>query len=382
VDEETLREMVCATLFIITCRNFLLVQHQRLIGQYLAPGKGPTIVVVAALHGNEPAGVEACRRFLDYLHEVYDAAGQVFCFVGNLEALNRHRRYVDWDLNRLWDADTPPTTPLHEWHELIELKAQIDVCFRDKNPADCLVIDLHTTSGDTPPFAPVTDHPLNKDLLTYCPFPVILGIEEFVTGGMIEYYNRCGIAALGFEGGSHQAPDAVRQHENFLLWAARQIGLLPPSKPRLPIIHVRQWYEIQYVHRIVPEEGFSMLPGFQGFDKINSGQVLARNATGWVYAPVAGLLFMPLYQQQGNEGFYIIKRLSVVKILISSLLSACGFSRILRLLPGIKNHDALPGVMRVTFLADRLFGRRLMRRLGYRRRWLDDQAVHYQKLVE
>jgi len=67
-------------------------------------GRGPTVIAVAALHGNEPAAIEAIRRLLAALDgpETPLRLGRVVGLVGNPEALAHGVRYMDTDLNRVW----------------------------------------------------------------------------------------------------------------------------------------------------------------------------------------------------------------------------------------------------------------------------------------
>jgi succinylglutamate desuccinylase len=50
-----------------------------------------------------------------------------------------------------------------------------------------------------------------------------------------------------------------------------------------------------------------MLPGFNNFDKIVKGQPLAKDKNGPIYASIDGYILMPLYQKQGEDGFFIIQ---------------------------------------------------------------------------
>ncbi|MBZ0151887.1 MAG: succinylglutamate desuccinylase/aspartoacylase family protein, partial [Planctomycetes bacterium] len=64
---------------------------------------GPTLLVLAGVHGNEPAGVAAVQRVLDTLQQRELAVrGRLVAFAGNLRALAEGRRFVDRDLNRGW----------------------------------------------------------------------------------------------------------------------------------------------------------------------------------------------------------------------------------------------------------------------------------------
>ena len=50
-----------------------------------------------------------------------------------------------------------------------------------------------------------------------------------------------------------------------------------------------------------------MEEGFANFEKIYKGEVLATNQFGDIMSAIDGNIFMPLYQKQGMDGFFIIK---------------------------------------------------------------------------
>src|SRR5262245_38429844 len=114
---------------------------------------GPTLLVIAGVHGNEPAGVSAARRALAALRSSRcPVAGEVVARAGNVRALAAGRRYLARDLNRQWTADrvaaaratlVAPAPPGHgggpivsgeagpdppdaELNELVELAGELD----------------------------------------------------------------------------------------------------------------------------------------------------------------------------------------------------------------------------------------------------------------
>ena len=50
-----------------------------------------------------------------------------------------------------------------------------------------------------------------------------------------------------------------------------------------------------------------MNPGYSNFQMVKKGDLLAEDKNGEIRAPNSGILLMPLYQKQGQEGFYIIE---------------------------------------------------------------------------
>ncbi|MBK6950183.1 MAG: hypothetical protein IPH16_20770 [Haliscomenobacter sp.] len=62
--------------------------------------------------------------------------------------------------------------------------------------------------------------------------------------------------------------------------------------------------EIIWRHPVEPEDQFRMEPGFQNFDPVRIGQRLATDRNGPVLAKVDARILMPLYQAQGEDGFF------------------------------------------------------------------------------
>ena len=81
---------------------------QRIIGKYTGDKPGPLIVITAAMHGNEPAGVKA----LDLLFKMLEVEpitrpgfsyrGEIIGILGNISAFSQQKRYIKKDINRCW----------------------------------------------------------------------------------------------------------------------------------------------------------------------------------------------------------------------------------------------------------------------------------------
>src|SRR5690606_31275748 len=77
----------------------------RLIGRY-GSRPGPKMVVVAGVHGNEPAGLESGRIVLARLAELRPKfSGELVVLAGNRRALAQGQRYLSKDLNRQFTAE-------------------------------------------------------------------------------------------------------------------------------------------------------------------------------------------------------------------------------------------------------------------------------------
>ncbi len=108
----------------------------------------PWVGILAALHGNEPAGI-AAHRYLDEAAGHFE--GTLFLIEGNLEAIKIGERHTRGgvDLNRIFDlsfaGDLSPEHYDYEHHRALELTPILD-------SLDA-ALDLHTATAETPPFA-------------------------------------------------------------------------------------------------------------------------------------------------------------------------------------------------------------------------------------
>jgi succinylglutamate desuccinylase len=62
--------------------------------------------------------------------------------------------------------------------------------------------------------------------------------------------------------------------------------------------------EVVSRHAITPEDAFRMEPGFRNLDYARPDQLLARDRAGEIRAPQEGVVVLPLYQKDGNDGFF------------------------------------------------------------------------------
>jgi len=138
-------------------------RSRRFIG-HLTGGAGPRVILIAGVHGNEPAGVSAALAVIDRIERGgVPLNGELVALRGNVRALREHRRYLAEDLNRLWteeriealrDGRAAIETP--EQAEQAELLADLDDLILNA-PGEVIVVDMHSTSGPGAPFACISD---------------------------------------------------------------------------------------------------------------------------------------------------------------------------------------------------------------------------------
>ena len=135
-------------------------------------------------------------------------------------------------------------------------------------------------------------------------------------GRLVGYFDSRGIPALGFEGGQHESKAAVLFHLAILRLALvftgilkeddcahfrQSMEMLEQSSRGLPRAH-----QVRHRHPVQPRDQFRMEPDLVNFQPVQTNQLLARDRKGEIRSPHSGRILMPLYQAQGDDGFFIV----------------------------------------------------------------------------
>lgn len=352
---------------------------RRRLGSYRGDAPGPLLLCITGLHGNEPAGSHATLRVLRHLDDAeIRLKGDLVALAGNLSALGAGARFIDEDMNRIWqrgrvmaileslrasddsrnradaENESPPTLPMVGTSELTEQRELIGAireAVRDAR-GPVYVLDLHTTSSESAPFSTLSDTLQNRDMALSLPIPVVLGIEERIDGAMLQYFDLLGWAGIGIEGGAHDDPASIDAHVDVVWILLSALGMLDAkSGPDLEDCRTRlarsatdlpRVVDVRYRHPVASEDGFVMAPGFHNFEPVRKGQVLGSDRTGTVAAPVRGRLFLPLYQDQGSDGFFLVRPVRPMWLAVSRWLRSRGADRRVTWIPGVIQHPDRP----------------------------------------
>ena len=361
----------------------------RVLGRVRGARSGPTLLCVGGLHGNEPAGVYAVRSVLTELATMVDEmAGEFVALAGNRTALAQGCRFVDRDLNRAWTSERlaslrnggPKDT---EDLEQVELLDAVEAVVEDAR-GPIYVLDLHTTSGPGAPFSTFGDSLPNRDFAEHIPVPMVLGLEELVRGTLLGFLGAHGLVAVAFESGQHLEPEAVDRAEAGIWISLAAARLLPESRlPRVAqarralqrrSLGLPRALEMRYRHDVGPDDGFRMKPGYENFQHVREGEVLALDAAGDVKVNETSRVLMPLYQEQGDDGFFLVREFSPFWLRVSYLMRCACLDRVAHWLPGVRRDPDDPDTLHVNKHVARWFAKQLFHLLGYRE--IEDIGEH------
>lgn len=367
------------------------IKIDRIIGHIKGSNPGPTVVFFGGIHGNENSGVFALNQMVKDLEKnEVTVNGHIYAIAGNLQALAKGVRYCSEDLNRLWNEERMKSIELeesknHEDEKLEQLELlQLVKSIIEKETGPFYFMDLHTTSSETIPFIVVNDSLLNRNFTEQLPVPMILGIEEYLEGPILSYINELGYVSFGYEAGQHDDMAAYQNQTAFiylcLVFAAsidrKQINYYHYYEQLAKhTASSKDIFEIVFRFRLHPGDTFQMRPGFVNFQKVRKGQELAMRNSKMAVAKHDGRIFMPLYQSQGNEGFFEIKKVHPFFLRLSTVLRKVKAGHILPFLPGIRWQSSDHQALVVNLKVARVLAKPLLHLLGYRSKMVDKNRL-------
>lgn len=299
---------------------------ERILGIVEGENPGPAVIAVGGMHGNERAGVLALQTVFDNLKE--DASqfnGTFLGLIGNRAALQRGVRYIDEDMNRIWapsvideirqkpagELDSSERTEIKEILEIIDGFIPQDSCH------PLIFLDLHSFSASGKMVAITAPDEENIRLFSSLGVPLIFGVQEVLQGAALNYYHEQGWITVALEGGQHDEAATVQNIIASVMVTLGEAGCLQAGtmselstyKEYLAkrTKHLPAQVKLVHQHLIEPEDHFEMLPGFENFQPVEKGELLATDRQGKIKAQCDGYLLMPLYQKQGSDGFFFAK---------------------------------------------------------------------------
>ncbi|MCH4822466.1 succinylglutamate desuccinylase/aspartoacylase family protein [Gramella lutea] len=346
---------------------------------------GPVMIFFGGIHGNEPAGIIALERVLSEL-DPENFNGSIYAISGNLNALSKNKRFLDYDLNRMWTSARMSKRSFErkvyaEDLEQLELDAILHKII-DKHKTALYFIDLHTTSSKSLPFITINDSIINRRFSKLFKVPVILGIEEFLEGPLLSYINELGYVSLGFESGQHTSKEAITNAESFIKLALNFSGIVDHIDIEKEYKFLKKAtrsnekiYEIIFRYNIKREEHFKMKPGFSSFEKVEKGTLLATSDERDIYLSKTATLFMPLYQKKGEDGYYLIRKIKPFFLNLSALFRNMNADSFLTLLPGVKWQNSAKSALIIDLKIARFMAKPIFHLLGYRSRELGPDFI-------
>ncbi len=305
---------------------------ERIIGRYEGKEKGPLLICLGSIHGNEPAGTKALELMFKMLevepitNPSFNFKGRLLGVRGNLRAIQAGKRYLEKDLNRQWTVANVNRVMLADKSNLraedLEIREIMDLINAEiaaYQPEKIVLLDLHTTTAFGGIFTVVTDDVESLKIGIELHAPVIRGLLKEVKGTLLHYFNQENIGvptvAVCFESGQHNEQLSINRAIAAITNCMRTIGcvraadvenqhdqLLMEFSKGLPKVS-----QLIMTHSIGETDEFVMRSGYKNFQTVKEGEAVADDRKGPIIIKKDSLLLMPLYQKQGNDGFFLIE---------------------------------------------------------------------------
>ena len=310
------------------------MQNERYIGSYEGNERGPLLIVLGAMHGNEPAGVKALDLMFKMLevepitNPDFKFRGKLVGLIGNVRAKKQNVRFINKDLNRQWTPENVAYAQRTAAEKLdaeqLEIKELLEVIHHEietYQPEKMVILDLHTTTAKGGIFCIPQDNPESIRIALELHAPVVKGLLKGIKGTTLHYFTNENFepetVAVTFESGQHQEQLSVNRAVAALTNCMRTVGCVEQShvENRHDSILIEyskglpKMTELITIHQIKPGDNFVMTPDYKNFQPVKKGEVLAVDKNGAIQASEDGLVLMPLYQAQGDDGFFLIKTL-------------------------------------------------------------------------
>lgn len=258
------------------------------IGNQVYELKGPfakTLTLCTLIHGNEIGGMEVFLNLLDMIKsKELVPSSNLRLMLGNVEAYYADKRFLESDLNRSFGIQNPETMEEKRASELEPFLKDTDV-----------LIDIHQTIGPTStPFFifefeensyNFARH-LNKDVpvVTYTTKRAHKG--KTTTGYVIQN----DALAVTIETGQKGIEDTQISLGLEIVCKAIRMSF-EQTFPVSPFTNTYTFHQI--IHN--PDGSLEMTKQLSNFDKVQMGELLARNHQQEVFSEVDGVVLFPKY---------------------------------------------------------------------------------------
>ncbi len=257
---------------------------------------GPTIAILAGVHGDEPAGPLALPEIIEHINLI---KGDIYFIIGNPAALEKNERFIETNLNRNFKKNNQGTS-------LEEKRAQELMPIMDRCDA---LIDLHGFRDKTgSPFS-ICDEASVEIARKLLPQIISTGWDSSEAGGSDSYLHEQGKPAITVEcgpiGQAHQSGKLVALicvHQ-FLKHYKMIDTPIPFATDEKMVV------EVQYAVTRT-SEAFALREGMQNFQELAEGEVFGQQ-DGKPFAAKAGdVIIFPRPQQLiGHEAFSIGRKI-------------------------------------------------------------------------
>ncbi len=255
--------------------------------------RGPTSIILAGVHGDEVCGVLALEKILPTLKI---ERGRVFFAYGNPQAIEKNKRFVEANLNRMFEDDSLPSEldrKSYEYKRAQYLKSYL-------RQADAL-LDIHASFTKSSKSFVICEGNA-QEIVKYLPIDLVVsGFDKIEPGGTDYFMNSLGKMGICVECGylGDSQSQQVAEESIFAFLKAR--GHLTGDR-----IMRKQAYARMYSLYRTRTDQFVLLKPFIDFEEVTKNQRIGTDGSEEVLAKRPGIiLFARNREKIGEEAFLL-----------------------------------------------------------------------------
>jgi len=256
---------------------------------------GPSVVVMAGVHGDELCGIKALDELIPKIKVI---SGKVTFVYANLKAIKEKKRFIEYNLNRCFLSDQPENV-----YSTLEGKTAREL-MRMLDNSDVL-LDIHaSTSKKTVPF--IICEKQSYAYANVLPFKFICGGFDFVYPGATDHYmNQNNKPALCVECGYLGDKNTVKVAKETILLFLKKTGSI---RGKAQTLAQKKFFVVDFVYKnkFGP---FRLSRDFSDFEELENVTVVGFDGQQRAYAEKGDLLLFARSEDKLNsECFVTAKR--------------------------------------------------------------------------
>ncbi len=257
--------------------------------------KGNISVIMAGTHGNEICGVEAFKKIIPKLKI---DSGVVYFVIANPQAVLINKRFVDFNLNRLFKLNNRYPKEIKNTYEY--KRAQFIKRLLDHSEA---LLDIHSTTNKCEPF--IICEKNAKNIVDYFPKSfkrIVHGFDAIEEGGTDGYMYRKGKIGICIECGEHNNPKSIINATNAIKVFLEKRGHI--TKKNL-IKNKREVLMMDFLYK-TKTDSFVLSKKFDDFTNIKKGELIGIDGKKDIISTQDSVIvFAHSVEKKGSEGFIL-----------------------------------------------------------------------------
>jgi len=252
---------------------------------------GPNVVILCAVHGNEPCGVEALKNLLPVLDL---KKGKVTCILANPEAYKEKVRGTEANLNRVFTDDGLSEDERNSYE-----RKRATFLSRFLDDADHL-LDLHSFTNKKGTSFVICDKRDFEIVKCLTPNLTLSGLSTLHAGATDGYMADLGKSGICVECGQHDDPSSIGVAEDSIKRFLSNLDMIDgfDFAPNAEM----KYANAEYMH--ISKVNFKPSREYKNFEDIKKGEVLGTDGEEDVVAPYNGfIVFCNELDESGEEAF-------------------------------------------------------------------------------